>query len=116
MYFCYLPVDLHGRETWYLAVREDNRFGLSGVLKREYLDPRGRMWEEVEKMHTEDFRKLYPSSNIWVAKQRRMRLAGHVVGMGDIRNEYKIVVREPEREMSPGRIRPIFPAPVSARK
>jgi hypothetical protein len=36
--------------------------------------------------------------------------------MGDIRNEYKVLAGEPERKMQLGRIRPIFHAPVSARK
>jgi hypothetical protein len=68
------------------------------------------------KKHTEDFPKLYSSSNMWVSKQWRMRLEGHIVAMGDIRNEYKILFGEPERKISLGRLRSIFHAPVSARK
>lgn len=49
-------------------------------------------------------------------KKRRKGLPGHVTGMEDIRYEYKVLAEEPERKMSLGRIRPIFHAPVSARK
>jgi hypothetical protein len=44
---------------------------------------------------------MYTSQNIIrVIKSRRMRLAGHVPHMGEIRNAYTILVRKPEGKRS----------------
>jgi hypothetical protein len=43
--------------------------------------------------HNEKFLDLYSSANIiWVIKSRRMRWAGHMAGMGEKRNLYKVLV------------------------
>jgi hypothetical protein len=66
----------------------------------EYLDLRR---EEVtggwRRLHNEELQNLYTSPNIiWVMKRRRPRSTGHVACMVNMRNPYKILVREPERK------------------
>jgi hypothetical protein len=40
---------------------------------------------------------LYYSPDIGVIKSRRIRWAGHVARMGEMRKAYKILIRKPER-------------------
>jgi hypothetical protein len=55
------------------------------------------------KLHNEE---LYSSpSIIRMIKSRRMRLAGHVVRMGEKKNGYRILVEEPEGKRPLGRSR-----------
>jgi hypothetical protein len=50
-------------------------------------------------LHNEDFRNLYASSSIIrMIKSRRMRQAGHVARMGEVRNACTVLVRKPERK------------------
>jgi hypothetical protein len=52
---------------------------------------------EWRKLHSEELYDLYSSpSIIRIIKQRRMRLAGHVVRIGEKRNAYRLLVRTPE--------------------
>jgi hypothetical protein len=47
---------------------------------------------------------LYISPNIiWVIKSRRMRWAGHVAHIGEVRNPYNILVRKSEGKKPLGR-------------
>jgi hypothetical protein len=51
------------------------------------------------RLHNEELRSLYASSNaIRVIKSRRMKWAGHVACMREMRNVYKILVDKPERK------------------
>jgi hypothetical protein len=51
------------------------------------------------KLHIEELHNLYSSpSIIRIIKSRRMRWAGHVAGMGEKGNAYKILVGKPERK------------------
>jgi hypothetical protein len=61
----------------------------------------GPKTEEVEggwrRLHNEELHNLYASPNIIrVIKSKRMKWAGHVERMGEMRNAYKISVGEPE--------------------
>jgi len=54
--------------------------------------------------HNEKFRNLYASGNIIRAiKSRRTRWPGHVARMGEMRNEYKVLVGKPEGKRPLGR-------------
>jgi hypothetical protein len=58
------------------------------------------------KLHKEELRNLYSSPNIIrMIKSRRMRWAGHVVRMGEMRNAYRILVGKPEGKRPLGRPR-----------
>jgi hypothetical protein len=49
------------------------------------------------RLHKEELRNFYASPNIiWVIKSRRMRGAGHVACMGQIRKAYNILVGKSE--------------------
>jgi hypothetical protein len=56
------------------------------------------------RLHNEELHNLYASTNIIrVIKSRRMRWAGHVAHIGEIRNTYKILVGKPEGKRPLGR-------------
>jgi hypothetical protein len=58
----------------------------------------------LSSLDNEKLHNLYASPNIIrVIKSRRMRWAGHIGRMGDIRNAYKILVRKSEGKSPPGR-------------
>jgi len=46
------------------------------------------------RLHNEELHILYSSQNIRTIKSRRMRLVGHVAGMGEMRNRHKILFRK----------------------
>jgi hypothetical protein len=49
------------------------------------------------KLHNEELHNLYCSpSIIRMIKSRRMRWAGHVAGMGEKRNAYRVLMGKPE--------------------
>jgi hypothetical protein len=51
------------------------------------------------KLHNEEFHNLNSSTNIIrMVKSRRMRWAGHVARIGEMRNAYGILVGRPERK------------------
>jgi len=63
----------------------------------------------VFRLHNEEYLNFYASPNIIrVIKARRMRWTGHVARMGDIRNEYNILVGKREGKRSLGRPRRRF--------
>jgi hypothetical protein len=58
------------------------------------------------KLHNEELHNLYSSpSIIRIIKSRRMRWAGHVVGMGEKRNVYRLLAGKPEGKRPLGRPR-----------
>jgi hypothetical protein len=55
--------------------------------------------EDWRKLHNEELRNIYSSTNIIrMIKSRWMRLAWHVVGMGEKRNACRILVVKPEEK------------------
>ena len=61
------------------------------------------VWDEMrlqvpkKTLHNEELNDLYFSPNIVrVTKSRRMRWAGHVVRMGEVRGVYRVLVGKPE--------------------
>jgi hypothetical protein len=64
------------------------------------------MMGEWRKLHNEKLRDFYSSpSIIRIIKSRRMRWAGHVARMGEKRNAYRFLVRNPEGKGPLGRPR-----------
>jgi hypothetical protein len=66
------------------------------VFENRMLRIFGHDREEVEgywrRFHNEELHNFYASPNIRVIKSRGMRIAGHIAGMGEKRNAYKILV------------------------
>jgi hypothetical protein len=94
-----VPVVLYGCETLSLAFREGHllRVFENRVFRRIF----GPNWDEVtgdwKKLHNEELHVLYSSpSIIRVIKARRMRWAGNVARMGELRGAYNILVGRPE--------------------
>jgi hypothetical protein len=57
-------------------------------------------------MHNEELHNVYSLPNmIRMIKSRRMRLVGHVAGMGVKRNAYRVLMGEPEGKIPLGRPR-----------
>jgi len=63
------------------------------VLRRTFGYKREKVAGGCRRLHNEELHKLYASRNIIrVIKSRRMRWTGHVASMGQMRNEYSILV------------------------
>jgi hypothetical protein len=68
------------------------------VLRRIFGPKREEVVGGWRRLHNEELHNLYASPNIVrVIKTRRMRSAGHVERMGDMRNAYDILVGKHER-------------------
>jgi hypothetical protein len=90
---------LYGCETWYLTLREEHRVRVfeNRVLKRIFGPKRNEMTGGWRKLHNEELHGLYSSPGIIrVIKAKRMRWAGHVARMGEVRGAYNILVGRPE--------------------
>jgi hypothetical protein len=73
------------------------------VLRRIFGPKRDEVTVEWRKIHNEEL-NLYSSSNIIrVIKSRRMRLEGHVAGMGERRSVYRVLMGKPPRKRPLGR-------------
>jgi hypothetical protein len=98
-----LPVVLYGCETLSLTLREEHRLRVfeNRVLMRIFGPKRDEVTGGWRKLHG-----FYSSpSTIRVIKARRMRWAGHVARMGEVRGAYNIWVRRAEGRGPLGRPR-----------
>jgi hypothetical protein len=69
----------------------------SRVLRRIFGPEMDEVTGGWRKLHNEELHGLYSSpSIIRVIKSRRMRWAGHVARMGEVRGAYNILVGRPE--------------------
>jgi hypothetical protein len=103
-----LPLVLHGCETWSLTLREEHRLRVfeSRVRRRIFEPKRDEVTGGWRKLHNEELHGLYSSPCIIrVIKARRMRWAGHVARMGEVRGAYNILVGKPEWRRPLGRPR-----------
>jgi hypothetical protein len=76
------------------------------VLRRIFGPKRDEVTGGWRKVHNEELHGLYSSlSIVSVIKARRMRLAGHVARMGEVRGAYNILVGRPEGRRPLGRPR-----------
>jgi hypothetical protein len=66
------------------------------VLRRVFEPKRDKVTWKCRKLHNEEFHDLYSSPTIVrVITSRRVRWAGHVVGMGEGRGVYRVLVGKP---------------------
>jgi hypothetical protein len=96
----------HHRETLSFTLREEHRLRVfeNRVLRRIF----GPKRDEVTGgwLHNEELHGLYSSPSIVrVIKARRMRWAGHVARMGEVRSAYNILVGMSEGRRPLGRPR-----------
>ena len=99
---------MYGCETWSLTLREERRLRVfeNRVLRRIFGPKRDTVTGEWRKSHNEELNNLYSSANIvWVIKSRRMRWAGLVACMGEMKGVYRVLVGKPERKKPLGRHR-----------
>jgi hypothetical protein len=76
------------------------------VLRRIFGPKRDEVTGDWRKLHNEELHSLYSSpSRIRMIKSTRMRWAGHVARMGEMRNAYRILVGKPEGKRPLGRPR-----------
>jgi len=94
-----LTVVLYGCETSSLTLTEERRLWVfeNRVLRRIFGPTRDEVTREWRKLHNEELNDRYCSSNIVrVIKSRRMRWAGHVARMGEMRGVYRVLMGKPE--------------------
>ena len=103
-----LPVVSYGCETWSLMLREERKLRVfeNMVLRRMFGSRRDEVTGEWRRLHNEELNDLYSSPNIVrVIKSRRMRWAGYVAHMGEVRGMYRVLVGKPEGRRPVGRPR-----------
>jgi hypothetical protein len=101
-------VVLYGSETLSLTLREEHRLRVfeNRVLRRIFGPKSYEVTGGWRKLHNEELHGLYSSPSIVrMIKARRMRWAGHVVRMGEVRGAYNILIGRPEGRRPLGRPR-----------
>jgi len=101
-----LPVVLYGCEIWSLTLREERKLRVfeNMVLRRIFVPRREEVTGEWRRLHNEDLNHLYSSPNIVrVIKSRRMKWAGHVALMCEVRRLYSFLVGKTEGRIPLGR-------------
>jgi hypothetical protein len=101
-------VVLYECETLSLTLREEHRLRVfeNRVLRRIFGSKRDEVTGGWRKLHNEELNGLYSSpSIIRVIKARRMKWAGHVARMAEVRGAYNILVERPEEKRPLGRPR-----------
>jgi hypothetical protein len=73
-------------------------------MLRRIFEPKREEDGSWTKLHNDELHSLYSSPNIVrVITSRRMRWAGHMARMGEVRGVYRILVRRPEDKRPLGR-------------
>jgi hypothetical protein len=89
-------------------LREEHRLRVfeNRLLRRIFGPKRVEVTGGWRKLHNEELHDLYSAPSIVrVIKARRMRWAGHVARMGEVRGAYSILVGRPEGRRPLGRTR-----------
>jgi len=93
----------YGCETWSLTLREERRLR---VLRRIFGPKRDELTGQWRKLHNEELNDLYSSPSIVrKIKSRRIRWAGHVARVGEIRGAYRVLVGKTAGKRTLGRSR-----------
>jgi hypothetical protein len=101
-----LPFVLYGCETWSLTLREEHGLRVFENRVLRIFGPKREEDASWRKLHNDELHNLYSSPNIIrVIKGRRMRWAGHVARMGEVRGVYRVLVGRPEGKRPLGRPR-----------
>jgi hypothetical protein len=103
-----LPLVLYACETWSVTLREESRLRVfeNRVFRRIFGPKRDEVTGGWRKLHNEELHSLYSLPGIVrVIKERRMRWAGLVARMGEVRGAYNIWVLRPEGRRPLGRPR-----------
>ena len=67
------------------------------MLRRIFGPRKDEVTGDWRRLHNEEINDWYSSRNIvQVIKSRRMRWAGHVARMGEVRGVYRVLVGKPE--------------------
>jgi hypothetical protein len=93
-----MSVVLCGCATWSLTLRNEHRLRVfeNRELRKIFGPKRDEATGEWRKLHNEELYVLYLAPNIIrVIKSRRVRWAGHVARMGEMRDAYRILVERP---------------------
>jgi hypothetical protein len=98
---------MYGCETWSLTLREEHRLRVfENRMLRRIFGPKREEDGSWRKLHNDELHSLYSSPNIVrVIKSRRMRWAGHVARMGEVRSVHRVLVGRPEGKRPLGRPR-----------
>ena len=76
------------------------------MLRRIFGPRKDEVTGDWRRLHNEEINDWYSSRNIvQVIKSRRMRWAGHVARMGEVRGVYRVLVGKPEGKRPLGRPR-----------
>jgi hypothetical protein len=92
-------VVFYGCEPWSLQLREEHRLRMfeNRVLRKIFRPKREEVVGGWRTLDNEELHNMHTSPNVVrVIKSKRMRLAGHVARMGEMRNAYKVSVGKPE--------------------
>jgi hypothetical protein len=103
-----LPLVLYVCETLSLTLREEHRLKVfeNRVLGRIFGPMRDKVAGGWRKLHNQELHGLYSSlSIVMVIRARRMKWAGHVARMGEVRGAYNILVGRLEGRRPLGRPR-----------
>jgi hypothetical protein len=75
-------------QTWSLPLRDEHRLRAFEirVQRRTFGPKRDEVIGSCRKLHNEELHGLYSSPNIIMIKSRRMKWAGHVAHMREMRN------------------------------
>jgi hypothetical protein len=78
---------------------------VNSVLRRIFGSKRDEVTGGWRKLHNEELHNLYSSPSRMKIIKSRMRWVGHVAGMEEKRNVYRLLVRKPEGKRPLGRPR-----------